>query len=245
MLHANGILGVGIFQTDCGDSCAQCTAQGGCNPQNDLYYSCNASSNVCNLTTVAVTAQTRNPVVSFTTDNNGVILQLPTIAATGVASATGSLIFGIGTQSNNGLGSATVLTLNNVGRLTTVFNGQTLSNSFIDSGSNAFFFADSSLATCSGGAEFYCPPSTTNLTATNQGQNGTTSAVSFQIADLNALSASFFAFDDVGGVAATSTGTSTLNNDFDFGLPFFFGRSVFVAIDGASINGTAGPFYAY
>jgi hypothetical protein len=245
-LHANGVLGIGIFPDDCGQSCQTCaSAGGGCTDQNDVYYSCNATSNVCAPTPVAETAQTRNPVVSFATDNNGVILELPSIAAAGSPSVSGSLIFGIGTQSNNALGSATVLTLNANAFFTTTLNGQMLNSSFIDSGSNGYYFADSSLATCSGNADFYCPPSTVTLSATNQGANGSMSNVSFLVANLNALSNNNFAFNDVAGTAATSTGTDMLSNDFDFGLPFFFGRNVFVAIDGQVAGGTAGPYYAY
>jgi hypothetical protein len=245
-LFANGVLGIGMFPYDCGDMCAQCaTVGGGCTDMNDQYYSCNATSNVCNPTPVALGAQTRNPVISFATDNNGVILELPSIAASGAASSTGSLVFGIGTQSNNALGSAAVLTLDANAFFTTIFNGQPLNSSFIDSGSNGYYFSDSSLATCPGDAAFYCPASTVTLSATNQGANGTSSMVQFQIADLNALSNTNFAFNDVGGTAATSTGTDMLSNDFDFGLPFFFGRNVFVAIDGAMASGTQGPFYAY
>jgi hypothetical protein len=32
---------------------------------------------------------------------------------------------------------------------------------------------------------------------------------------------------------------------FDFGLPFFYGRSVFTAIEGKSAGSQIGPFYAY
>ncbi|HWW21273.1 MAG TPA: DUF3443 family protein [Steroidobacteraceae bacterium] len=245
-LHANGILGVGIFPDDCGQGCETCaSAGGGCTDQNDVYYSCNSTANVCTPTPVPETAQTRNPVVSFTTDNNGVIIELPSIAASGSASVSGSLIFGIGTQSNNGLGGAAVLTLSQNSFFTTTFNGQTLNSSFIDSGSNAYYFADASLATCSGNTDFYCPASTVTLSATNQGGNGIMSNVSFQVANLNTLSNTNFAFNDVAGTAATSTGTDMLNNDFDFGLPFFFGRHVFIAIDGAAAGGTTGPYYAY
>ena len=138
-LHANGILGVGVFPSDCGESCAQCAAApGGCGPFNTFYYSCNSTSRVCNPTEVALNAQVRNPVISFATDNNGVILQLPAIASSGVPTAVGSITFGIGTQSNNALGSATVLTLNGGGFFTTMFDGQTLDSGFIDSGSNAY-----------------------------------------------------------------------------------------------------------
>ena len=45
---------------------------------------------------------------NFTGDNNGVILELAAVNST-AATVSGSLIFGIGTQSNNALGSAAVL----------------------------------------------------------------------------------------------------------------------------------------
>jgi hypothetical protein len=245
-LHANGVLGIGVFAQDCGADCAECAMVGsGCTVQNDLYYSCTSTSNVCASAPVAQSAQTRNPVTTFAVDNNGVILELPSIPAAGSTSASGSLVFGISTQSNNALGNAAVLTADSNAAFTTVFNGQTFGNSFLDSGSNALFFPDSSISTCASDTQFYCPASTLSLSATNQGSNGTTSSVSFQIADLNALSVRNFAFSDVGGPAATSTGTEMFDNDFDFGLPFFFGRNVFIAVDGATAAGIAGPYYAY
>ena len=44
------------------------------------------------------------------------------------------------------------------------------------------------------------------------------------------------AFDDLAG---PDTG------DFDWGLPFFFGRKTFVGIEGQSSPGGAGPYWAY
>jgi Protein of unknown function (DUF3443) len=245
-LHANGILGVGILPYDCGGSCAQCaTLAGGCSSSNTFYYSCNSTSGICSPTQVALNVQARNPVVSFATNNNGVILQLPAIASSGVPSAVGSMTFGIGTQSNNGLGSAGVLTLNREGFFTTMFDGQTLDNSFIDSGSNAYYFPDESIPTCSANAAIYCPSSTLTLSAVNLGQNGSSSTVAVNIANPTAFSSSNYAFDDIGGTTANSSITDSLNNYFDFGLPFFFGRSVFVLFDGATVGTIEGPAYAY
>ena len=97
---ANGLLGVGVFMQDCGSACAQFAVSG-------AYYTCPASG--CQPTQVALAQQLQNPVAMFSTDNNGVLIQLPALPAAGAATATGSLIFGIGTQSNNGLGNATIL----------------------------------------------------------------------------------------------------------------------------------------
>lgn len=252
--NANGVLGVGVFANDCGIGCADCAMEGGCTSQNDVYYSCNAAANTCTSVPVALAAQVNNPVIAFATDNNGVILALPAIASTGAATASGSLIFGISTQSNNSLGSAAVLSTDASGFFTTTFDNQALDSSFIDSGSNAFFFADSSLTACGSTvplSDFYCPASTTSLSAVNRGLDasgvptGAASTVSFQIANLNAIGNTQFAIDDVGGTAAISTGSNTLNNDFDFGLPFFYGRRVFTAVEGATIGSNTGPFYAY
>jgi hypothetical protein len=249
---ANGVLGVGVFVQDCGPTCANCQlAGGGCTPTNDIYYSCNTASSTCTPVPIPLTTQVQNPAALFATDNNGVIVQLPSIAASGTPSATGSLIFGIGTQSNNALGTATVLTTNNAGYITTTFNGQFLPNSFIDSGSNAYYFADSSIPTCSTASGFYCPSSTLSLPVTNQAEDansnvtGVTSNVTIQIADLNSISNTNFAINDVGGTAASSTGTNTLSNDFDFGVPFFYGRRVYTAIEGLKAGSATGPYFAY
>jgi hypothetical protein len=244
--EANGVLGVGTFDQDCGTSCAGCGSS--CNSNSDIYYSCNIATNSCAFTPVSLTAQIRNPVALFASDNNGVILELPGVPTTGQTGASGSLIFGIATQSNNGLGSATVLTADGDGNFITTFNGQMLDSSFIDSGSNGFFFADSSIPACTSTTQnpmanqFYCPSSPLSLQATNQGQNGVTSTVQFEITSLSSLNGTFYASPSIGGPAAPST---ALGSYFDFGLPFFYGKNVYVAIDDKTASGTPGPYYAY
>jgi hypothetical protein len=246
---ANGVLGVGVFAQDCGYYCVS--------SNNAYYYSCNATSNTCSSTGVPLAQQVLNPVSAFATDNNGVILQLPDVGNAGVSSARGTLTFGIGTQSNNALGNATVLTTDSESYFTATFDGRALDSSFIDSGSNAFFFDDSSLPACKNSGTtpnspyFYCPTSTQTLSATNEGHDangnpmGASSTVSFQIADLNTISSAHYAIQDIGGAGASSTGTNPLNNDFDFGLAFFYGRRVYTAIEGLVAGSTTGPFYAY
>jgi hypothetical protein len=232
-LGANGILGVGLFLQDCGFAC---TFAGSSNP--GVYYSCSASS--CQVTNEPLNLQVPNPVSVFGTDNNGVVIQLPSIVTGGQASSSGVMAFGIGTQSNNGLGSAKVLTTDASGYITTIFNGVSYS-SFIDSGSNAYYFLDSkttNLPLCPDTSDFYCPATTQTVNATQRGANNTTSAVTFTVANadplLNNLRLSVF-----GELAGPNPGA------FDWGLPFFFGRTVFTAIEGKSTPGGPGPYFAY
>jgi len=87
--------------------------------------------------------------------------KLPSVPEAGAVSASGSLVFGIGTQANNAIGGATVIGVDaGTANFTTVLDGNTYSASFIDSGSNAFFFADAGMPVCTdpAAAGFYCPP---------------------------------------------------------------------------------------
>jgi hypothetical protein len=234
-LGANGLIGIGNFVQDCGDACAVSVSSG---ENVGLYYTCPASG--CVVTSEALSSQVSNPVASFATDNNGVIVELPSVSGS-EASVSGSLIFGIGTESNNGLGSATVYTIDpNTGNFSTTFDGTAYTDeAFIDSGSNGYYFNDSSLPTCSDITFWYCPSSTVNLTATNQGMSGATGTVSFSIANADNLTS------NVNNGAVPDLGGPITGNLFDWGLPFFFGRNVYVAIAGATTPGGQGPYWAY
>jgi hypothetical protein len=181
-LGANGILDVGTFAQDCGGGCA---LPGPSNP--GLYYECPTSG--CVLTAESLALQVQNPVTLFATDNNGVIVELPAVGAP-ETSVSGSLIFGIGTQSNNGLNGATVYTVDANGNFITTYKGQSYNTSFIDSGSNAIFFLNSGTT----GTPFfpdakfyYCPSTTVNLSAINQGTNGASGTVNFSVANADTL----------------------------------------------------------
>jgi hypothetical protein len=234
---ANGILGVGPFLQDCGSLCVS-------NANSGLYYLCPQGGTTCNQTTVTLAEQVVNPVGSFMTDNNGVIVELPSVPDAGAATATGALVFGIDTQSNNALGKAAVLTTDpQSGDISVTYKGTAFPNSFIDSGSNLNFINDSSISLCpssSPAATFFCPSSELHLTASNVGLNNMASTVSFNIANADTLfkNTSFTAFNDV---AAPNTDPKS----FDFGLPFFFGRNVFTAIEGKNTSGGLGPYFAY
>ena len=235
---ANGILGIGPFELDCGD-CD--TAMHG------LYYACAAT---CTDTTVPDNLQVPNPVTHFAADNNGAIIVMPAVAAGGAANVMGSLIFGIDTQTNNASGTQTVLTVDGNAELVIVFNGVTLANSFIDSGSNGIFFSDSSIVNCVAPANdptsqivnFYCPANTITLPITIQGMNGTmTSNLTFGVGNaITMLNNNDDAYPQLGGtLPAGNAGT------FDYGLPFFYGKRVAVAVQGAMTKAGTGPYIAF
>lgn len=224
----NGILGVGLFPFDSG-----------------FYYNCVPLP--CTPVTVAPSQQIQNPVGLLPVDNNGVIVALPSVPTSGSPSLSGSLILGIGTESNNQPSGVTVLPTNSSGQIVTRFHpssGVSTQNvGIIDSGSSVIFFSDSSLSIplCPGNLSFlYCPASPLNFSAVNTELSGSPSSlVSFQIADPRPLlNSGNAAISNMGG-PAFSTGV------FDWGLPFFFGRTVYVGLSGkTSVLGT-GPFWAY
>jgi hypothetical protein len=232
-LGANGILGVGLAAQDCGPDCPA-----------GQYFECTSTSN-CVSTNEALAQQVINPVSLFTSDNNGVVIEFPAVSGS-EASVSGTMVFGIGTQSNNGLGSATIYDAPD-GVLTTTYNGKAYPGSFLDTGSNGYFFLDSSLtglAECNSSnipAGFYCPSSTQNLTAVNQGTNGRSGTINFSVASASTLftSSTDTVFPTLGGPASNPP------NYFDWGLPFFFGRNVYTAIENTSTPGGDGPYWAY
>jgi hypothetical protein len=258
---ANGILGIGSTPQDCGAYCALPASSqvDSSNEFNGLYYDCSSPAS-CIGASLAVTAQVPHPVSKFTTDNNGTAIVLASVVSGGAASATGALYFGIGTQSNNTMpSSANVFLLDTTYEqfITTSYKGTTNSESYVDSGSNGLFFDDLTIAICTNtqfdgqGSDWYCPGSALSLSATNSGGAGSSGStanntVSFSVANANTLfsanNGNDTAFDNLGGSGSTGT--------FDWGLPFFYGRAVYNAIEGNSVTNTggtafAGPFVAY
>ena len=239
---ANGILGIGFFAQDCGSACASVAEPAS-------YYSCTTAS--CQAATAPLNAQVLSPVSLFAADNNGTIIQLPSVPAQGALTITGSLIFGIDTQSNNASGTETVLTVAGSagsgstmpGNLTVVYNNQTLGQSFIDSGSNGLYFDDTNIAQCTESdlADFYCPASELNLSATLQGINAVSASVDFSVDSAETLGTNNPTFV----VLPTLAGTNPLSDSFDFGLAFYYGRRVATAMESQTTSVGTGPYVAF
>ena len=232
-LGAKGILGLGLFKEDCRSSCAV-------NPNNTYYFTCTTAS--CTAVSGALASldkQVKNPVPLFATDNTGFVIALPVASPLGATSMVGSVFFGIGTQANNQFGSEVVLKTSPTGYFTTLFAGRTLSTSFTDTGSNGTYFDPGGQPLCANGSGFYCPTVATQLSATIVGVGGGSVPVNFSIYDPQA------AFNAKFTVIPGLSGNINDAQTFDWGLPFFYGRKVFIGIDGQSSPMGTGPFNAF
>ncbi|MEZ0605079.1 DUF3443 domain-containing protein [Paraburkholderia sp. IW21] len=231
-LGANGILGIGTAPNDCGATCVTTV--------HNNYFACSGGTS-CGPTAVPLNQQVANPVASFPVDKNGVIVQMPPLPDTGAPSATGTLVFGIGTQSNNALPTTVqTFTTDTYGDLNnSVYNGTTV-QAFLDSGSNAYFFGDSSLTQCgSNYANFYCPSSAQTRSINLVGLNKASTTASIGILSAATLfgNSSNYAFNDLAGQIGG-------NSSFDLGLPFFYGRHIYYGLD-QTANGGQAPYVAF
>ena len=226
---ANGIIGVNPLPYDEGS-----------------YYSCSGSS--CSLNNNLSTAQqVVSPVYMFANDNNGVIVQLPNVPAGGASSLNGTLTFGIGTQSNNQLTAKNIFTSNGSeqdGSFTTSYDNSNY-DSIFDTGSTQVFFDTpsntSALTLCSDGSGLYCPANTTTISAQLMSLGGgNATSLSFNIINFdNYLNA------NPNTVVVPNSGGQGGGNFFIWGLPFFYGKTIFSAFSGASTSGGTGPYFAF
>ena len=226
----NGILGIGLFAQDCGSTCAT-------QSNNSLYFSCVIATSICTGTTVSLANQVQNPVMLLPVDNNGAIISLPAVSSAGAHSISGSLILGIGTAGNNSPPAGVSVLTAPSGFVTTDYKGTSYTQSVIDTGSNGYFFPDPNLRVCPSLPDFYCPqPSPANLSATLSGANNNQATISFQVADTeNLVQTGNAAFNNLGGPFST----------FIWGIPFFLGRTTYVAFEGQTSSLGTGPLLAF
>jgi Protein of unknown function (DUF3443) len=250
---ANGLLGLGMGLQDCGSACA-----GSALPAN--YYSCTSatSTGTCTSITMSTADQIQNPVAVLSgNDNNGIILAMS--AASGPATSLGgTLYFGVGTESNNGLRSgARIIPVETQFNqfIHTTFQGVDYPLSVIDAGSNGMFFT-SNLPLCtgtiSGDTVLYCVTGKTGLSGVIQGEDAAGNAVGtmityeFDIDNADAQLALLLGspsqpvLPNLGGTLGAQNAT------FDWGLPTFYGQTVYIVFENRSATGSsqAGPYMA-
>jgi hypothetical protein len=238
---ANGVLGIGVFAQDCGVMCTNAATPLA------VYYGCGSGPNgSCAAENVALSQQVTNPVSMFSADNNGTIIDLPNLQnANGDPSVQGSLIIGLNTQSDNMLPpiGLTVLGTNSSGDFIANYNGSTTAlPSWIDSGADAFDFDDATIAVCSGPAfvGYYCPataPLPRSAVNTGMGSNNASSTVQFAVADPNTFVQGASAFADLAGGGGSST--------FVWGMPYFYGKKIYIGIEQRTAGIYTGPYFAY
>jgi len=166
----------------------------------------------------------------------------------------GTLYFGIGTKANNQPGGAVQVYLedsnpedDNFLGISTTYKG-TAAGGVFDTGSNGLFFnAGNSVGLCVVGSiaeGFYCPVFVTPISVTNASIGSQVSGVvNFNVANARTqFDSGNLAFNNVAGPFDASP---LVYDGFDFGLPFFFGRTVFMGIDGVPSPLGTGPFTAY
>ena len=243
-LQANGILGIGMIAFDCGQTCVAGDYSGGYT----LYWSCAAS---CAPAAMPAALQVQNPVTYFATDNNGTLIALPRLPEFGAGTVTGRLVFGIGTQANNQIPSTATIVHVDANPadatylyFTTKVAAINYPDSYIDSGSNAYFFDDASLTlacqnSTGGASSWYCPATALQRTAIVSDKAGASASIDYEVVNADAIFATAsLGLDDLAG---TISGGSP---SFVWGLPFFYGRTVYTSIWGQGLS-TDGPWNAF
>ncbi|MDE2371344.1 MAG: DUF3443 family protein [Burkholderiales bacterium] len=246
-LQAKGVLGIGMLRYDCGLVCQTGAYGGGIT----LYYACDAAG-ACQPTAIGADQQVQNPVAGFPVDNNGTLIVLPAVPATGASAAYGRLVFGIGTQTDNQIapGATRLAVQTDPARADYLYLGAALGATayaygYLDSGSNGLFFADAALAkpACTGGGAggtWYCPSAAATLGLQLTDMNGSGAAVTLAVASADVLFATGnTAFSNLAGAPGGADAGA-----FALGLPFYYGRSVYTSIWGQALS-SAGPWVAF
>ena len=235
--------GLELFQQDCGLACTP-----GFQLQ-PVYYDCPTSG--CNETSVSLAQQVPNPVIMFATDNNGVLIQLPSVADGGSANVQGSMIFRHRHAIQQRIRKRHRLRRTQQWDQRREISPPSLAEQAILPASLTAVRTGCSFSTvacrvCLRRAAishaWYCPTtSPDNLSGNQPGQRTASQwlrwTINFSIENADTLfrnnNGSNTAFSTLGG-SECSAGES--NCAFDWGLSFFFGRNVFTAIENLSYS---------
>jgi hypothetical protein len=225
--YINGLLGIGTAAVDCGAACVNLTAL------SPSYFGC--ASTGCSRTPLTVSKQLIHPVTRFGAGyDNGTLIQLPPVDVAGAEAVQGNLIFGIGSQPNNQMGNAKVFKPAADGVIPAAYNGRSI-GAVMDSGAPPILIYDESITKCAGGSQF-CPTQPTTISVL-LGTGNDRDLVSLIIGAPSSNTRI-----EAQPVAAV---LSSQSSPITFGLPFYYGRSVFTAIDGQQTPKGAGPYIAY
>lgn len=222
----NGIIGVGPLKTDAATV---------------TYFTC--SGTICHA--VVPPAYVTNPISKFAPGlNNGLTLTFAALPDEGATGADGYGIFGVATSAAN-TPKSTVSTFEIKAsspipiNVFSTFHETTLP-SFLDTGSQFFYFEDYFLPKCPG-TNAFCPDNITAELAQMNGNDGndivSSAYINFNIGNaMQLIDSGNTAFSNIGYVFPGF-------NNIDWGMPFYFGRTVYTVFAGESvvINGVQMP----
>lgn len=227
-LGYNGILGVSPLLDDRGS-----------------YYICNGTT--CQQVNIESSQKVVNPISLLDDDNNGIVIKLPSIPSGGCFGGVGYAVFGIATKSDNIPESSVVSLSIATNPLVPLYipaqlNGNNV-YAFLDSGSNTVSFSNPNIALCSFSNAYYCPPETilqdVILYSSDLLQRKFTKFATANAGDLFLSGNS--AFSNLG----SSPFSSALANYLDLGLPFFYGKVVYIGFNGKSSSLGRGMYWAF
>ncbi|TXI93677.1 MAG: DUF3443 family protein [Neisseriales bacterium] len=184
------------------------------------------------------------PVIRMPVDNNGVLLQFPNVPANGATSFTGTLTFGINTQSNNTVTSNVNLLYTRDSLFNASYNNTNYQGTF-DSGTPFIIFSDNTLPVCTGEFEgFYCPSSPMQINAvftSYDGRNQVNS--SYPLANPTIYWGNAIAGNTLLPYAGAPCAgcESFADSIFLWGLPYFYGKTIYSIFPGAMINNESAP----
>jgi len=132
----------------------------------------------------------------------------------------------------------------------TFYQNSAYYGSFIDSGSNGFFFLNSQtlgsqMPSCTDRPGWYCPLTSQSFDVVNRGSSGGAQGAGPPSPATFAISSADQLFQTPGNFALPSLGGNWPLTPlvFDFGLPFFYGRPVFTFINPMHDYGIGGFAY--
>jgi hypothetical protein len=242
----NGIMGVMSYVYDCGADCTTTTDLG-------LYFGCSGSS--CGLTTVPLANQAINPIFGMPYDNNGFVVELPSVPVGGSNTESGTVVMGIQTQNNNNPPSLNIVPLNGSedsdfdgsGIFGTSFAGIDYNQSTVlDTGT--FYYSlqsTSNLPDCTQSDlnGFICPTSTQTETAIMESGSGCPGpTVTFQV---STATPTLTITGAIPNLAIDNGSNEDEQGLFVWGLPFFFGRNVYIGLEGRSSTLGAGQYFGF
>lgn len=207
------------------------------------YYDC--TSTTCGSSAIAPdSTQTLTGVIGkFASDNNGAILSFPAITGNGAASMTGTLTFGLNTQSNNQTANVPMVNGLSNSSMEAQYNNENMI-AILDSGSSNEILSSAPMSTCivSGySVTWFCPSSDTtqNTSFVYQGSGGGTPLnVTFTVGNAQTLLTQSGSTTNYAIPNLAEEDELFSSQYLDLGMSFLYGHTLYI---GYPLNGAPNP----